>query len=167
MVVFVVKYGALYGGIPDSEQLGTNTIWGYPEYGASNCVRHMVSPGLDGLKLKDDSLLARKYSSRQSVFQWIAQGKAVCLHGVSRIVFVWIRTTCPAMDDWIYRSDIDQRWSHVFPCTNKPINTWYKFFACKSPVSCGFDWNRKLSTCGLWAAILWFMFDFVRKPSIT
>ena len=33
------------------------------------CVRHMVSPGLDGLKLKDDSLLARKYSSRQSVFQ--------------------------------------------------------------------------------------------------
>ena len=69
MVVFVVKYGALYGGIPDSEQLGTDTIWGYPEYGASNCVRHMVSPGLDGLKLKDDSLLARKYSSRQSVFQ--------------------------------------------------------------------------------------------------
>ena len=35
MVVFVVKYGALYGGIPDSEQLGTDTIWGYPEYGAS------------------------------------------------------------------------------------------------------------------------------------
>ena len=69
MVVFVVKYGALYGGIPDSEQLGTYTIWGYPEYGASNCVRHMVSPGLDELKLKDDSLLARKYSSRQSVFQ--------------------------------------------------------------------------------------------------
>ena len=62
MVVFVVKYGALYGGIPDSEQLGTDTIWGYPEYGASNCVRHMVSPGLDGLKFKDDSLLARKYS---------------------------------------------------------------------------------------------------------
>ena len=56
-------------GIPDSEQLGTDTIWGYPEYGASNCVRHMVSPGLDGLKLKDESLLARKYSSRQSVFQ--------------------------------------------------------------------------------------------------
>ena len=69
MVVFVVKYGVLYGGIPDSEQLGTDTIWGYPEYGASNCVHHMVSPGLDGLKLKDDSLLARKYSSRQSVFQ--------------------------------------------------------------------------------------------------
>ena len=68
MVVFVVKYGALYGGIPDSEQLGRDTIWGYPEYGASNCVRHMVSPGLDGLKFKDDSLLARKYSSRQSVF---------------------------------------------------------------------------------------------------
>ena len=22
---------------------------GYPEYGASNCMRHMVSPGLDGL----------------------------------------------------------------------------------------------------------------------
>ena len=50
MVVFVVKYGALYGGIPDSEQLGTDTIWGYPEYGASNWVRHMVSPGLDGLR---------------------------------------------------------------------------------------------------------------------
>ena len=49
MVVFVVKYGALYGGIPDSEQLGTDTIWGYPEYGAS--VRHIVSPGLDGLTL--------------------------------------------------------------------------------------------------------------------
>ena len=69
MVVFVVKYRALYGGIPDSEQLGTDTIWRYPEYGASNCVCHMVSPGLDGLKFKDDSLLARKYSSRQSVFQ--------------------------------------------------------------------------------------------------
>ena len=69
MVVFVVKYGVLYGGIPDSEQLGRDIIWGYPEYGASNCVRHMVSPGLDGLKFKDDSLLARKYSSRQSVFQ--------------------------------------------------------------------------------------------------
>ena len=69
MFVFVVKYGVLYRGIPDSEQLDTDTIWGYPEYGASNCVRHMVSPGLDGLKLKDDSLLARKYSSRQSVFQ--------------------------------------------------------------------------------------------------
>ena len=25
----------------------------------------------------------------------------------------------------------------------------YKFFACKSPANCGFDWNRKLSTCGL------------------
>ena len=69
MVVFVVKYGALYGGVLDSEQLGTDTIWGYPEYGASNCMRHMVSPGFDGLKLKDDSLLARKYSSQQSVFQ--------------------------------------------------------------------------------------------------
>ena len=69
MVVFVVKYGVLYGGIPDSEQLGRDTIWGYPEYEASNCVRRMVSPGLDGLKFKDDSLLARKYSSRQSVFQ--------------------------------------------------------------------------------------------------
>ena len=60
MVVFVVKYGALYGGIPDSEQLGTNTIWGYPEYGASNCVHHMVSAGLDGLKFKDDSKFACK-----------------------------------------------------------------------------------------------------------
>ena len=27
-----------------------DTIWGYPKYEASNCVRHMVSPGLDGLK---------------------------------------------------------------------------------------------------------------------
>ena len=43
--------------------------------------------------------------------------------------------------------------SHVFACTNKPINTWYKFFACKSPASSGFHWNRKLSTRGLWAAI--------------
>ena len=69
MVIFVVKYGALYGGIPDSEQPDRDTIWGYPEYGESNCVRHMVSPGLDGLKFKDHGLLARKYSSRQSVFQ--------------------------------------------------------------------------------------------------
>ena len=30
---------------------------------------NMVSPGLDGLKFKDDSLLARKYSSGLSVFQ--------------------------------------------------------------------------------------------------
>ena len=35
------------GGIPDSEQLGTDTIWGYPEYGA---ICDMVSPGLDGLR---------------------------------------------------------------------------------------------------------------------
>ena len=47
MVVFAVKYETPYGGIPDSEQLRRDTIWGYPEYGASNCVRHMVSPGLD------------------------------------------------------------------------------------------------------------------------
>ena len=46
---FAVKYGVPYGGIRDSEQLRRDTIWGYPEYGASNCVRHMVSPGLDGL----------------------------------------------------------------------------------------------------------------------
>ena len=66
---FCCKIWSAIWGIPDSEQLGTDTIWGYPEYGASNCVRHMVSPGLDGLKLKDDSLLAKKYSSWQSVFQ--------------------------------------------------------------------------------------------------
>ena len=47
---FAVKYGAPYGGIQNSEQLCRDTIWGYLEYGASNCVRHMVSPGLDGLK---------------------------------------------------------------------------------------------------------------------
>ena len=47
---FAVKYGTPYGGIRDSEQLRRDTIWGYPEYGASNCVRHMVSPGLDGLR---------------------------------------------------------------------------------------------------------------------
>ena len=46
---FAVKYETPYGGIRDSEQLRRDTIWGYPEYGASNCVRHMVSPGLDGL----------------------------------------------------------------------------------------------------------------------
>ena len=46
---FAVKYETPYGGIWDSEQLRRDTIWGYPEYGASNCVRHMVSPGLDGL----------------------------------------------------------------------------------------------------------------------
>ena len=48
-MVFAVKYRARYGGIWDSEQLRRDTIWGYPEYGASNCVRHMVSPGLVGL----------------------------------------------------------------------------------------------------------------------
>ena len=48
---FAVKYETPYGGIRDSEQLRRDTIWGYPEYGASNCVRHMVSPGLDGLKM--------------------------------------------------------------------------------------------------------------------
>ena len=41
-----------YGGIRDSEQLHRDTIWGYPEYRASNCVRHMVSPGLDGLNVQ-------------------------------------------------------------------------------------------------------------------
>ena len=45
---FAVKYGTPYGGIRDSEQQHRDT-WGHPEYGASNCVRHMVSPGLDGL----------------------------------------------------------------------------------------------------------------------
>ena len=48
---FAVKYETPYGGIRDSEQLRRDTIWGYPEYGASNCVRHMVSPGLDGLNM--------------------------------------------------------------------------------------------------------------------
>ena len=47
---FALKYGTPYGGIRDSEQLRRDTIWGYPEQGASNCVRHIVSPGLDGLK---------------------------------------------------------------------------------------------------------------------
>ena len=47
---FAVKYGAPYGGIRDSGQLHRDAIWGYPEYGASYCVRHMVSPRLDGLK---------------------------------------------------------------------------------------------------------------------
>ena len=46
---FAVKYGVPYGGIRDSEQIRRDTIWGYPEYGASNCVHHMVSLGLDGL----------------------------------------------------------------------------------------------------------------------
>ena len=46
---FAVKYGTQYGGIRDSERLQRNTILGYPEYGASNCVRHRMSPGLDGL----------------------------------------------------------------------------------------------------------------------
>ena len=46
---FAVKYRVPYEGIRDSEQLRRGTIWGYPEYGASNCVLHMVSPGLDGL----------------------------------------------------------------------------------------------------------------------
>ena len=50
MIVFVVKYGMPYGGIWNSEQLRRDAIWGYPEYGASNCMCHMVSPRLDGLK---------------------------------------------------------------------------------------------------------------------
>ena len=49
---FAVKYETPYGGIRGSEQLRRDTIWGYPEYRASNCVRHMVSPGLDGLIAK-------------------------------------------------------------------------------------------------------------------
>ena len=49
MVVFCCKIQSAIGGIRDSEQLRTDIIWGYPEYGASNCVRHMVSPGFDGL----------------------------------------------------------------------------------------------------------------------
>ena len=48
-LIFAVTYEAPYGGIRDSEQPRRDTIWGYPEYGASNCVRHMVSPRLDGL----------------------------------------------------------------------------------------------------------------------
>ena len=46
---FCSKIRTPYGSIRDSEQLRRDTIWGYPEYGASNCVHHMVSPGLDGL----------------------------------------------------------------------------------------------------------------------
>ena len=58
-----------------------SAIWGYPGFRATGHRHHMgisgiqskraplVSPGLDGLKFKDDSLLAWKYSSRQSVFQ--------------------------------------------------------------------------------------------------
>ena len=47
---FAVKYGAPYGGIRDSEQLRRDTIWGYPEYGASSCVCYTVSHRLDELK---------------------------------------------------------------------------------------------------------------------
>ena len=47
MVVFCCKYGTPYGGTRDSEQLRRDTIWGYPEYGASNCVRHMVLNGFN------------------------------------------------------------------------------------------------------------------------
>ena len=69
MVVFVVKYGALYGGIPDSEQLGTDTIWGISGIRSKQLRAPYGVSWVDGLKLKDDSLLARKYSARQSVFQ--------------------------------------------------------------------------------------------------
>ena len=56
---FAAKYGAPYGGIRYSEQLRRDTILGYPECGTSNCVRHMVSPGLDGLT--DFGLLHTKF----------------------------------------------------------------------------------------------------------
>ena len=49
LLFFAVKYETPYGGIRDSEQQRRDIIWGYPEYGASNCVRH-ISPGLDGLR---------------------------------------------------------------------------------------------------------------------
>ena len=69
---FAVKYETPYGGIRDSEQLRRDTIWGYPEYGASNCVRHMVSPGLDGL-----------------VFIWSSPGILLCLFP-SQLCECWI-----------------------------------------------------------------------------
>ena len=62
---FAVKYGMPYGGILDSEQLRRDTIWGYLEYGASNCVRHMVSPRFDGLMIAPghlDGILAHAES---------------------------------------------------------------------------------------------------------
>ena len=49
-IVFAVKDKTPYGGIWDSEQLRRYAKWGYPEYKAINCVCHMVSPGLDGLR---------------------------------------------------------------------------------------------------------------------
>ena len=45
-----VKYKAPYGGIRDSEQPRRDTYhMGISEYRASNCMLHMVSPGLDGI----------------------------------------------------------------------------------------------------------------------
>ena len=38
-------------GVP---RIQSNFAETYPEYGASNCVRHMVSPGLDGLRVNVD-----------------------------------------------------------------------------------------------------------------
>ena len=40
----------IQSNLADTAERRRHTIWGYPEYGASNCVRHKVSPGLDGLK---------------------------------------------------------------------------------------------------------------------
>ena len=66
---FAVKYGVPYGGTRHSEQLRRDTIWGYPEYGASNWLRHMVSPGLDGLRAK----------KRQIFSLWTTRGGYVSL----------------------------------------------------------------------------------------
>ena len=49
-IVFAVKDGMPHGSIRDSEQPRKHAKWGYPEYEASNCMHHMVSPGLDGLR---------------------------------------------------------------------------------------------------------------------
>ena len=63
---FAVKYEApyMYGGIRDAEQLCRDTIWGYLEYGASNCMHYMVSPGLDGLMTKYSTEALKSHTSK-------------------------------------------------------------------------------------------------------
>ena len=79
---FAVKYGMPYGSIRDSEQLCIDTIWGYPEYGASNCVRYVVSPGLDGL-------IKIQYTSNAFAKIDMKQHKNTCFS--SYLWFVWMK----------------------------------------------------------------------------
>ena len=73
VIPFLVITSAICGY--HSDQLRRDTIWVYPEYGASSCVQHIVSQGLDGLRnliSKKSHLVFKKYpmllETQQAVF---------------------------------------------------------------------------------------------------